>query len=117
MNVARTILVVAMLSVTTVACGSSSPPATAQPPCAGSDGVNGPVPAGARPGDVVQSAEIASTDADGNTSPGYPNGGRVYRVLYVSTSADESDLVLVCGTVTLPTSGPVTADNGRTSGG
>lgn len=114
MNLARTILVVAMLSVTTVACGSSSPPAAAQPPCAGSDGVNGPVPAGARPGDVVQSTEIDSTDADGNTSPGYPNGGRVYRVLYVSTSADESDLVLVCGTVTLPTSGPVTGDNGRT---
>jgi len=109
----RNLLLVALVAATTVACSDSPPPPAAQPPCAGGDGVNGPVSVGARPGDVVRSTEIAATESNGDPSTGYPTGGRVYRVLYVSTSADESDLVLVCGTVTLPVSGPTRDEAGR----
>lgn len=101
------------------ACGSKAPPPAAQPPCAGDSGVGSPVPAGARPGDVVRTQELSATDADGEASPGFPTGARVWRMLYVSSSASETDLTLVCGTVTLPVGGPTLAtaagaETGRT---
>ena len=91
------------------ACGNKAPPPTAQPPCAGDTGVGSPVPPGAHPGDVVRTQELTATDANGDTSPGFPTNARVWRMLYVSSSASESDLTLVCGTVTLPTGGPTLA--------
>lgn len=75
-----------------------------QSPCDGPDGVGGPVPDGAGPGDLVDQIEI--TDL---SSPGFPSGARAWRILYVSTAADEDDLRLVCGTVTMPTGGPSAA--------
>ena len=110
----RVALLVALLAATTVACSKPSPPAAAQPPCAGDAGVGGPVPTGARPGDVVESLELSATDGDGAPVEGYPAGAEVHRILYVSTSADETDLTLVCGTVTLPTAGPTRDELGRT---
>ena len=40
------------------------------------------------------------------SSPGFPTGARVWRMLYVSTGVDENDLQLICGLVAAPTTGP-----------
>ena len=108
----RSAAAVAALAATALllpGCGNKPPPPAAQPPCAGDTGVGSPVPAGARPGDVVRTQELTATDASGDASPGFPTGARVWRMLYVSSSESESDLTLVCGTVTLPTAGPTLA--------
>lgn len=81
--------------------------------CSGPNGVGGPVPAGAGPGDLVAASPVPSTDPSGATSPGFPTGAAVQRMLYVSTASDETDLTLVCGTATIPVKGPKPAD-GRT---
>ena len=81
-------------------------------PCAGSDGVGAEVPDGARAGDLVEATELAdrpsasdpkTTNAD---TEGFPDGAQVWRILYVSTGADETDLRLVCGLVAAPADGP-----------
>lgn len=82
--------------------------------CSGADGPGGQVPDGAEPGDLVTASAYPGTDAQGNALPGYPTGAVVYRMLYVSTGADENDLQLVCGTATLPEDGPELAADGRT---
>ena len=107
-------LAAVLAAVALPACGSKAPPPSAQPPCAGSSGVGGPVPGGARPGDLVDAIELDGTGPDGTPSPGFPTGARVFRMLYVSTAADEGDLQLVCGTATLPGNGPTLTDDGRT---
>ena len=109
------VLAVAAL-VPLAACdvGTKAPAPQAQPPCRGSSGVGGPVPAGLGPGDLVSSEELTAANQE---SPGFPTGARVWRVLYVSTSADETDLQLVCGTVALPESGPRTIGSGSGDGG
>ena len=104
----------ALLAVILPACGTSSPPPQAQPPCGGDAGVGGPVPEGARPGELVDSVQLDGTDQDGEPSDGFPAGGQVFRILYVSTGVDETDLQLVCGTVTLPEGGPRPNADGRT---
>jgi acetyl esterase/lipase len=72
------------------------------------------VPEGASPGDLVTAVRVDGGDGDGGTSEGYPTGAQVFRILYVSTAADENDLHLVCGTVTLPEDGPALTPDGRT---
>lgn len=78
-------------------------------PCDGSPGVGGEAPAGAAPGDLVAATELAdpSDDAD----DGFPTQGKVWRILYVSSGIDESDLQLVCGLAAAPKDGP-TEDGG-----
>jgi hypothetical protein len=90
------------------ACSTKqSPPLAAQPPCAGSSGVAGTAPAGSGPGDLVTADEITSAST---SSPGFPTGARAWRILYVSTAVDETDLRLVCGTVVAPATGPRSFD-------
>ena len=69
------------------------------PPCDGSPGVGGAVPDGARAGDLIASRSLERTHGE---TDGYPTGATVHRVLYVSTGADETDLQLVCGLVSVP---------------
>ena len=61
------------------------------------------MPTGLGPGDLVAAVDLTAADT---TSPGFPTGARVWRILYVSTGVDEKDLQLICGTVAAPTSGP-----------
>lgn len=84
---------------------TASPSATAAPtpPCEGPDGVGGPVPAGLGPGDLVAAVDLTAENA---SSPGFPTEARVWRMLYVTTGVDETDLQLVCGTVAAPEDGP-----------
>jgi len=91
-------------------CSATSNKATPPPaapantaPCDGSSGVGGPVPAGFGPGDLVAAVDLTPQNS---TSPGFPTGARVWRVLYVSTGVDETDLQLICGMVASPTAGP-----------
>jgi hypothetical protein len=94
-----------LLLAGSLACSTrKAPPPEAQPPCVGSSGVGGPVPAGLGPGDLVASEELDEADRD---SPGFPTGARVWRVLHVSTGVDETALELVCGLVAVPSGGPV----------
>jgi Secretory lipase len=72
-------------------------------PCAGRGGVGGIAPAGAAPGDLVDAVEVADPDPGRSD---YPSNATVWRVLYVSTGLDETDLQLVCGLVAAPTGGP-----------
>jgi len=97
------------------ACGrSKAPPLAAQPPCRGASGVGGAVPAGSGPGDLIASEELTAANQD---SPGFPTSSRAWRVLYVSTGVDESDLQLVCGTVVAPAAGPASFDGPSGRGG
>ena len=98
-------LVVTALLGGALACSARKAPVPeARAPCAGATGVGTAVPAGLGPGDVVDTVEL--TEA-GENSPGFPSATRVWRVLYVSTGADEHQLELVCGLVALPSDGPV----------
>ncbi len=106
--------VAALVPLAACDVGTKAPAPQAQPPCRGSSGVGGPVPAGLGPGDLVSSEELTAANQE---SPGFPTDARVWRVLYVSTSADETDLQLVCGTVALPESGPRTIGSGSGDGG
>ena len=65
--------------------------------------MGGPVPAGLGPGDLVDAVDLTSTNT---TSPGFPTGARVWRMLYVSTGVDENDLQLICGLAAAPAAGP-----------
>lgn len=76
-------------------------------PCSGDRGVGSPVPDGAAAGDLVAATELSATSDD----DGFPTGARVWRLLYVSTGVDETDLQLVCGLAAAPEDGP------RSSGG
>jgi hypothetical protein len=88
-------------STTTVAARSASPP------CDGTDGVGAAAPDGASPGDLVAAVDLG--DELGDTE-GYPTEARTWRILYVSTGADETDLQLVCGLVAAPADGPAAFD-------
>ena len=81
-------------------------PAPNTKPCAGANGVGGAVPAGLGPGDLVGASEL--DQATYTKSSGYPTGADVFRILYVSTGLDNTDLQLVCGLVVAPGSGPKT---------
>ena len=87
--------------------GSTAPTAPDTSPCEGPAGVGGPVPAGLGPGDLVAAVDLTPTNS---SSPGFPTGGRVWRMLYVSTGVDEADLQLICGLAAAPTAGPTTVD-------
>lgn len=78
-----------------------------QSPCDGEPGVGGPVPDGARPGDLIAATDLAGEYGD---TDGYPTNARTWRMLYVSTAADESDLQLVCGMAAAPADGPTVTD-------
>ena len=84
-----------------------SPSAVNTAPCEGPNGVGAAVPAGLGPGDLVTAVDLTSANA---TSPGFPTDARVWRILYVTTGVDETDLQLVCGMVAAPTDGPKTTD-------
>ena len=100
-------LVVATLALVPASAGASStpPPPKSTAPCAGADGVGGAVPSGLGPGDLVGAVDLTGAN---KKSPGFPAGARVWRILYVSTGLDETDLQLVCGLVAAPSSGPKT---------
>ena len=105
-------LVVATLALVPASAGAST---TTTPkntePCAGADGVGGAVPSGLGPGDLIGAVDLTGAS---EKSPGFPAGARVWRILYVSTGIDESDLQLVCGLVAAPSSGPKSfAGSGR----
>ena len=87
--------------------GSTAPTAPDTSPCEGPAGVGGPVPAGLGPGDLVAAVDLTPTNS---SSPGFPTGARVWRMLYVSTGVDEADLQLICGLAAAPTAGPTTVD-------
>jgi hypothetical protein len=70
-------------------------------PCDGEPGVGGAVPAGAAPGDLVGAHELQP--GSGEAAKGFPTDARVWRILYVSTGVDETDLQLVCGLAAAPT--------------
>jgi len=88
--------------------GSTAPPAPDTSPCAGPNGVGDTVPAGLGPGDLVAAVDLTPTNS---SSPGFPTGARVWRMLYVSTGVDEADLQLICGLAAAPTAGPTTVDD------
>jgi len=98
---------VALLAVSScVPAPAPTPTATTAPstaPCEGSDGVGGTVPAGLGPGDIVSAVDLTGASA---SSPGFPTDARVWRMLYVTTGVDETDLQLVCGMVAAPAAGP-----------
>ena len=77
------------------------------PPCDGSPGVGGTVPAGAAPGDLIAASDLGPTHG---TTAGFPTGAKVWRILYVSTGVDERDLQLVCGVAAAPADGPASVD-------
>jgi hypothetical protein len=72
-------------------------------PCDGDPGVGGPAPDGAAAGDLIAAQELHASSAD---SDGFPTEALVWRILYVSTGVDESDLQLVCGLAAAPADGP-----------
>ena len=77
------------------------------PPCDGTPGVGGVVPEGAAPGDLIAASDLEPTH--GSTA-GFPTGAKVWRILYVSTGVDETDLQLVCGVAAAPADGPASVD-------
>jgi hypothetical protein len=110
-----------LLAVTTVllvtsvaACGAvddllgehAGPEAPNTKPCAGPQGVGGAVPVGLGPGDLVAANRL--DEPVYRESDGFPRRAVVWRILYVSTGIDTSDLQLVCGLVVAPRSGPRT---------
>jgi len=105
------VTVALLLSACTSGGGSSDTTSSTAPPdtspCAGTNGVGGPVPAGLGPGDLVSAVDLTPTNAG---SPGFPTGARVWRMLYVSTGVDEADLQLICGLAAAPTAGPASAE-------
>jgi hypothetical protein len=76
-------------------------------PCDGAEGVGSTVPAGSSPGDLIAAHDLAD---DYDDTAGYPTDARTWRILYVSTGADETDLQLVCGMVAAPSDGPSQVD-------
>ncbi|MGV8882772.1 MAG: lipase family protein [Rhodoglobus sp.] len=82
-------------------------PAAATEPCSGESGVGTAVPAGLGPGDIVSAVDLSDANA---SSPGFPENARVWRILYVTTGVDETDLQLVCGMVAAPAAGPTSND-------
>ena len=99
------------LVLSTTACSPTSTPVTSPTasvapdatPCSGPNGVGGPVPAGLAAGDIVSSSALTAANS---ASPGFPLGASIWRILYVTSGVDETDLQLVCGTVSAPTAGP-----------
>ena len=83
------------------------PAAEPTPPCAGKNGVGGEVPQGAQPGDLIAASNLEDTYG---TTVGYPTNAEVWRILYVSTGFDETDLQLVCGMAAAPKGGPEAVD-------
>ncbi len=77
------------------------------PPCDGTPGVGGTVPAGAAPGDLIAASDLAPSHG---TTAGFPTDAKVWRILYVSTGVDETDLQLVCGVAAAPADGPAAVD-------
>ncbi len=75
------------------------------PPCNKSPG--DAAPAGLVAGDLVSAQDLTE---EYQSSPGYPTNARVFRILYVSTKHDETDLVLVCGLAAIPSDGPTLFD-------
>lgn len=74
------------------------------PPCDEPDhGVGAPVPAGARPGDLLAATEL---DGQHRSTAGFPTNAHAWRIAYVSTGVDEHDLQVVCGMAAAPSSGP-----------
>lgn len=78
-----------------------------QSPCDGDPGVGGRPPEGSSPGDLVAATDLGPRHG---RSEGYPTNARTWRLLYVSTGADETDLQLVCGMAAAPDTGPTTTD-------
>ena len=76
-------------------------------PCSGENGVGGTVPEGAQPGDLIAAVNLQD---EFGTSKGYPTNAKVWRILYVSTGFDETDLQLVCGMAAAPEGGPASVD-------
>ena len=95
---------------TTVALASSIPPCVDDPGAA-ADGstpsVGDEAPAGSAPGDLIAATKLGPGEKDDQ----FPTDAIVWRVLYVSTGVDESDLQLVCGVAAAPSGGP-TAEGG-----
>ncbi|MEX0768548.1 MAG: lipase family protein [Microthrixaceae bacterium] len=91
--------------------GPTTTVAVAQPtpPCDGKDGVGGAVPQGAQPGDLIAASNLEQAYG---TTAGYPTNAKVWRILYVSTGFDESDLQLVCGMAAAPADGPQKSTDG-----
>lgn len=83
------------------------PGTVAAPPCDGTPGVGGTVPDGAAPGDLIAATDLGPTHGD---TAGYPTDATVWRILYVSTGVDETDLQLVCGVAAAPSDGPTSVD-------
>lgn len=77
-------------------------------PCDGEPGVGDAAPEGAAPGDLVAATALAVPDGDAGDA--YPTDADVWRILYVSTGVDETDLQLVCGLAAAPRSGPAVDD-------
>lgn len=73
------------------------------PPCDKNPGPGDTAPAGVVAGDLVAAHDLTE---EYQASPGYPSSARVFRILYVSTKHDETDLVLVCGLAAVPSGGP-----------
>jgi hypothetical protein len=55
------------------------------------------------PGDIVAASDLTAANI---ASPGFPTGASIWRILYVTSGVDETDLQLVCGTVSAPAAGP-----------
>ena len=128
---AISLTVICTLVVTVAGCSSSpddsgdAEPARTNPasadtsddlgtaPCDKNPGPGDAAPPGLVAGDLVEARDL--TD-DYQSSPGYPTNARVFRLLYVSTKHDESDLVLVCGLAAIPSDGPTIFDvNGNSA--
>jgi len=72
-------------------------------PCDGTPKVGDKAPPGLKPGDLVSAHDLTE---DFGSAEGFPTNARIFRILYVSTSHDEKDLVLVCGLAAAPAVGP-----------
>ena len=78
-------------------------------PCDSTPKVGDAAPADSKPGDLLSAYDLTESFA---SSEGFPTNARVFRMLYVSTSHNEEDLVLVCGLAAVPASGPKTVEVG-----
>ena len=95
---------------TTVALPSPVPPCVDDPGTTAkgsTPSVGDEAPEGSAPGDLVAATKLEPGEKDDQ----FPTDAIVWRVLYVSTGVDESDLQLVCGLAAAPAGGP-TAEAG-----
>lgn len=96
---------------TTVPLGATLPPCVDDPGTSPGSGaaapaVGGTVPDGASPGDLIAATKLQPAKDDDQ----FPTDAIVWRVLYVSTGVDETDLQLVCGLAAAPAGGPTAQD-------